>query len=353
MPTFDLKDFVEQPTVEALIDIRKQDWIDLAQYYQITCNPRDRKEVIKNSVIEGLVQMEVLPAEAIDELTPGTSSGTMTPGALANERFGSQLPLEGGIRNPPVLEFPTPSKGESQEPKSDKKPAQVDRFQYSLQMRRMELEAEEKRAQREVQERIKLRELELREMQIKNDLEIKGKELQTQELINKTKNRFKASEATTLLPTFDETNVDGYFRTFESLAGINNWPEDQWLIILYPKFTGKAQRVFNTLEQFDNYQTVKSSIISAYEITPEAYRQKFRGLTKVFAHTFIEFATEKKRLLQKWMDSTNTSTFKELVNLIVLEEVKSKMPQNILRHVEEKGATTWENAAEMADSYAL
>ena len=53
---FDLSAFVAQPTVEALIGIRKQDWLDLAKYYQIECNPRERKEVIKNFVIESLVQ---------------------------------------------------------------------------------------------------------------------------------------------------------------------------------------------------------------------------------------------------------------------------------------------------------
>ena len=320
MPTFDLKDFVEQPTVEALIDIRKQDWIDLAQYYQITCNTRDRKEVIKNLVTESLVHVEVLPAEAIDELTPCTSSGDQTPRVLTSEGVESQLPLAEGIRNPPSMELHNTS-GKTQPTPSEEKPGDLDKLQleYNLQMRRLEAD-----------ERIRLRELEVKELQIRQELEIKGKEFQTQELICNTKKRFKASEATTLLPRFDETNVDGYFRTFESLAAINDWPEAQWLIILYPKFTGKAQRVFNTLEQFEDYQTVKNSIIKAHEITPEAYRQKFRGLTKAFAHTFIEFATEKKRLLQKWMDSTNTSTFKDLVNLIVLEEVKNKMPQNIL-----------------------
>ena len=210
-----------------------------------------------------------------------------------------------------------------------------------------------KREELRAQQELRLRELELKELQIKQELEIKGKELQTQEIISTLKTRFKASEASSLLPPFDETNVDGYFTTFESLAGIEEWPRDQWLIILYPKFVGKAQRVFNTLEQFQDYDTVKASIISAYEITPEAYRQRFRNLTKQLAHTFIEFATEKKRLLKKWMDSTHTSTLDDLVNLIILEELKSKMPQNILRHVEEKGATTWEKAAEVADAYAL
>ena len=97
MPSFDLRAFVTQPTVEALIDIRKQDWIDLSEYYQIECNPRERKEIIKNLVTESLVKMEVLPSEAIDELTPCTSSGDQTPSVLTSKRVESRLPLAEGI----------------------------------------------------------------------------------------------------------------------------------------------------------------------------------------------------------------------------------------------------------------
>lgn len=51
--------------------------------------------------------------------------------------------------------------------------------------------------------------------------------------------------------------------------------------------------VFNSFEQFDDYEAVKHSIIRAYEITPEAYRQKYKSLTKPFNQTFVEFAFEK------------------------------------------------------------
>ena len=337
MPVFDLKAFTAQPSVEALRDLRKQDWLELVEYYQLDCSARERKEVIKNLVVDTLVCMGVLPSEAIDELTPGTSSGNMTPRLLAAEGIESLLPPMEAVQRKLSLEKQSPQKEEETQKLTQQ---QLD---YNLQIRKMELEM--KREELRAQQELRLRELELKELQIKQELEIKGKELQTQENISTLKTRFNASEASSLLPPFDETNVDGYFTTFESLAGIKEWPRDQWLIILYPKFVGKAQRVFNTLEQFQDYDTVKASIISAYEITPEAYRQRFRNLTKQLAHTFIEFATEKKRLLKKWMDSTHTSTLDDLVNLIILEELKSKMPQNILRHVEEKGATTWEKSS--------
>lgn len=42
---------------------------------------------------------------------------------------------------------------------------------------------------------------------------------------------------------------------------------------------GKAQEVCSTLsiEESLKYEVMKSAILRAYELVPEAYRQKFRG----------------------------------------------------------------------------
>ncbi len=53
--------------------------------------------------------------------------------------------------------------------------------------------------------------------------------------------------------------------------------------------------VFSALSVEDslNYETVKLAILRAYELVPEAYRQKFRGHKKNSCQTFVEFAREK------------------------------------------------------------
>lgn len=67
----------------------------------------------------------------------------------------------------------------------------------------------------------------------------------------------------------------------------------------------------------------------------------------------MELASEKMRLFKNWLDTAKTTTYESEVNLMILEEIKSKMPLNIFQHVEEKGVTTWEIAAEVSDSYSL
>ncbi len=58
---------------------------------------------------------------------------------------------------------------------------------------------------------------------------------------------------------------------------------------------GKAQEVCSalTLEQSLDYDVMKSAVLRAYELVPEAYRQKFRKHVKTSSQTFGEFAREK------------------------------------------------------------
>ena len=133
----------------------------------------------------------------------------------------------------------------------------------------------------------------------------------------------------------------------------NEWLEDQWVSLLVPKLVGRAYRVYNSLDDQNNYADIKSSILDAYSVTPDGYRQQFRSYTKPESHTFVEFASEKLRHLKKWLEATKTSSFSELLNLIVIKEWKNKLPFNILRHVEERGECELMQAAMVADAFAF
>ena len=124
--------------------------------------------------------------------------------------------------------------------------------------------------------------------------------------------------------------------------------------LLAPTIAGKAHRVYNSLGDQDNYAEINSSILDACSITSDGYRLQFRNYTKPELHTFVEFASEKLRQLMKWLEASKTTTFfSELLNLIVMEEWKNKLPFNILRHVEERGECELMQAAKVADAFAL
>ncbi|XP_076044797.1 uncharacterized protein LOC143027398 [Oratosquilla oratoria] len=148
-------------------------------------------------------------------------------------------------------------------------------------------------------------------------------------------------------------DVDGYFKIFEAIALKQVWPKDDWLTILTPKLTGKALQVYNSLDRPDDYDFVKKQVLHAYAQTPDGYRQKFRSLTKSHAQTYVEFASEKLRQCKKWLEAIDVTTFSKLLNTIVLEEWKSKIPFHILRYVEDRREKDLIQAVELADAQAL
>lgn len=71
--------------------------------------------------------------------------------------------------------------------------------------------------------------------------------------------------------------MDSNFSAFERTAVSLNWPKDVWSLLLQCRLVGKAMEVFSTLPLVESlqYEAVKTAILRAYELVPEAYRQKF------------------------------------------------------------------------------
>lgn len=101
---------------------------------------------------------------------------------------------------------------------------------------------------------------------------------------------------------------------------------------------GKAEEVCATLsiDQSLNYDTVKSTVLRAYELVPEAYRQRFRQSQKAANQTFVEFACEKSALFKKWCQSSKVTQFDQLRELVLLEEFKNCLPDKIVLYLNEQ-----------------
>ena len=76
-------------------------------------------------------------------------------------------------------------------------------------------------------------------------------------------------------------------------------------MLLQSVLIGKAHEVYSALsvEQSSNYSLVKSEILRAYELIPEAYYQKFQETKCPEGQTYMEFARQKEALFNKWCAS--------------------------------------------------
>ena len=88
---------------------------------------------------------------------------------------------------------------------------------------------------------------------------------------------FDVSKYVKFVPDFRETEVDKYFLLFEKVANNLKWPEDNWALLLQSSLVGKAREVYAALsvDESAQYSVVKNAILKAYELVPEAYRQRF------------------------------------------------------------------------------
>lgn len=207
----------------------------------------------------------------------------------------------------------------------------------------------------------RIKELEYKALQLK--AEERGKEreheIRLQMMIsnnsNSNSNRFDLMHALKLVPVFNEEDVPDFFISFERIAKKLNWPKDMWTTMLQCKLKGKAQRVYNTLSEdlASDYDTVKSIILRAYDLIPEAYRQKFRNFKKETGMTFVEFARKKEQFLDDWMKSKEADSFDKLKELIVVEEFKRMVGRDLKIHLDELKLDSLQEIAIASDEYSL
>uniref|UniRef100_A0A3B3CNQ8 SCAN box domain-containing protein n=1 Tax=Oryzias melastigma TaxID=30732 RepID=A0A3B3CNQ8_ORYME len=119
--------------------------------------------------------------------------------------------------------------------------------------------------------------------------------------------------------------------------------------------SGKAQEVVAALPLEDslNYDMVKTAVLQAYELVPEAYRQRFRQQRKSPTQTHVEFSREKSILFDKWCAAYKVDDLSSLRELILLEEFKRSLPERLVVYLNEQKVNTVTSAAVLADEYTL
>ncbi|XP_035851648.1 uncharacterized protein LOC118493913 [Sander lucioperca] len=166
---------------------------------------------------------------------------------------------------------------------------------------------------------------------------------------------FDISKHIALVPPFRESEVDSYFSAFERIAAALSWPKEFWSLLLQCKLVGKAQEVCASLSIEDSldYKILKKTVLQAYELVPEAYRQKFRNSEKTANQTYVEFVRDKSVLFDKWCQACNVKTMAEIRELILLEEFKKCLPERIVVYLNEQKESSVTKAAVLADELIL
>jgi len=100
------------------------------------------------------------------------------------------------------------------------------------------------------------------------------------------------------------------------------------------------------------YDNVKGAL-RAYELVPEAYRQRFRSLKKTSGQTYVDFAREKKILFDRWCRACKADDITLMCELMMLEEFKNCVLERTVVNLNEQKVSTLQQAATLADEFAL
>ena len=348
-----INEIEETRSLEPLKKLKKENLVKVAAHYGITPAVGATKSHILNLIRDHCVEHDII--DEVEE-KPIAETAEIVRLKLDFEREERRLAREAekALQDAQLAaqrEQAQRAEAEAQRAREEAQKARdlrLAELKEARELRELELKAEQEKA-------LLAAEIEAKKEAAAREHELKMASLGKQSPSDKA-SVFDPARNIRLVPPFQEKEVDKYFAHFEKVADSLNWPKESWVLLLQSVLVGKAQEIYGSLsvEQSSNYEHVKEAILKAYELVPEAYRQKFRNYLKYDSKTHVEFAREKENLFNRWCHSKEIGQdFKKLKQMVLLEEFKDKVRPDIRSHLDEQKVEELEKAAIMADDYAL
>lgn len=123
---------------------------------------------------------------------------------------------------------------------------------------------------------------------------------------------------------------------------------------LVPKFSEKDPDIFFVFECLAEAEIglMLNGLCYFSVCLPEAYCQRFR-LARKEKQSYTEFARDLAVHFQRWCVSSQVKTFKDLQELILLEQFKNTLSDRGVTYLNEQKVTKVSEAAQLADEFVL
>nr|XP_042913112.1 uncharacterized protein LOC122273114 [Parasteatoda tepidariorum] len=139
-----------------------------------------------------------------------------------------------------------------------------------------------------------------------------------------------------LMPRFDPNNndINLYLVLFERQAQLSEVPKEFWasnLIGLLPYDV--AQLIARESDDVaSDYDRVKLLLLKRFKLTAEKFRQLFVKHNRTNSSSWQDFAYELRNFFQGWVSGLEITTFKQLGELIISDQIKRKVPADVKDH---------------------
>lgn len=287
-----LANFYSAPSMEFLQACQKKILLQIAKHYGIKVPGRGSKLEISNSIITALTEKGFLGEGELQSGFPENSKPELTTSPFDGLTFEQRKELMN-------LQF----EQEQMKIKAEaEKQIELERVEAEKEIQLERVKQETEKLKLELQQyKLNL----IRDGKIQNDVSLGDQSFST------CSSPLDMSSCLRLMPHFNEKGPDTFFVLFERIADAKDWPDADRALLLQSVLTGRAQEAYSALSTVDcqDYAKVKAAVLKAYELVPEAYRQRFRNWVKNERQTHVEFARDLMSHFSRWCSALDVDTF--------------------------------------------
>uniref|UniRef100_A0A8W8HLS0 CCHC-type domain-containing protein n=1 Tax=Magallana gigas TaxID=29159 RepID=A0A8W8HLS0_MAGGI len=212
------------------------------------------------------------------------------------------------------------------------------------------IEREERQAEREMKKAalehvFKVKELALKEEELKVTRANGGKSIGSSSVQN----------SHVKLPKLEEgQDIDVFLRSFEKLATLHKWDKSEWAIHLVPLLTGKALEAYSRLSDGESckYDKIKEAILKRYELTSKAYREKFRQARQQSDESFKDYQVRTEKYLSHWCEREDIhGQYNSLYDVVLREQLLKFCDKDLQVWVHEHRPKNVKEVIDLVEAY--
>lgn len=129
----------------------------------------------------------------------------------------------------------------------------------------------------------------------------------------------------------EQDDITNFLNVFEGHARNLEIPEEEWVVSIMGLLPNNINS-WITLEQKNrtlDYTEIKEQLLNIFKFNPEKFRQLFLTHQKRSESTWNLFARELSSYCKEWIGGLQLTTFEQVVDLIITDQLKRRVPQDI------------------------
>lgn len=105
----------------------------------------------------------------------------------------------------------------------------------------------------------------------------------------------------------DSDDIHNWLDAFQMQAEHQEIRQKEWAILIAPLLSGTASQAwgFLTIDERSDWKVVRETILKAYRLSPDYYRNKFNNTKKTYKGTYTEFGNKLMQNLRRWLEPSD------------------------------------------------